>query len=129
MVQPSEQRVAGVTGGSRGTGRPLASTLAPPGAAVGAGHAGAGTAATEVVAQIKAAGGQAIAVQADVANEVEVGALFDAAEQTFGGIDVVVNSAGRMSLSPIADLDLDDLDALHRTNIRGTFVIAREAAR
>ncbi|GAB3881044.1 hypothetical protein GCM10027612_09520 [Microbispora bryophytorum subsp. camponoti] len=55
--------------------------------------------------------------------------MFDAAEKEFGGIDVVVNSAGRLSLSPIADLDLDDLDALHRTNIRGTFVTAREAAR
>lgn len=55
--------------------------------------------------------------------------MFDAAEKEFGGIDVVVNSAGRLTLSPIADLDLDDLDALHRTNIRGTFVIAREAAR
>src|SRR3954471_17528447 len=128
MVQPSEQRVAVVTGGSRGIGRTVATTLAAQGVAVVVGYAGAVTAATEVVAQIKAAGGQAIAVQADVANEVEVGALFDAAEQAFGGIDVVVNSAGRMSLSPIADLDLDDLDALHRTNIRGTFVIAREAA-
>ncbi|MFD6726181.1 SDR family oxidoreductase, partial [Streptomyces sp. NPDC060131] len=74
-------------------------------------------------------GGRAIAVQADVAEEKEVAALFDRAADEFGGVDVVVNSAGRMTLSPIADLDLAALDAMHRTNIRGTFVVAQQAAR
>jgi 3-oxoacyl-[acyl-carrier protein] reductase len=129
MDQPSAPRVAVVTGGSRGIGRSIATTLAAQGVAVVVGYAGATAAATETVDAIRATGGQAIAVQADVADEVAVAAMFDAAQQTFGGIDVVVNSAGRMLLSPIADLDLDDLDTLHRTNIRGTFVIAREAAR
>ncbi|MEV0626361.1 SDR family oxidoreductase [Nonomuraea wenchangensis] len=82
----------------------------------------------QVVEEITASGGRAIAVQADVADEDAVAQMFDVAE-SFGGIDVVVNSAGRLSLSPIADLDLDELDASHRTNIRGTFVMAREAAR
>lgn len=90
---------------------------------------GSGLGAAEVVDAVTSAGGRAIAAQADVADENAVAAMFDAAEKEFGGIDVVVNSAGRLTLSPIADLDLDDLDALHRTNIRGTFVIAREAAR
>jgi 3-oxoacyl-[acyl-carrier protein] reductase len=55
-------------------------------------------------------------------------AAFDAVEAAFGGIDVVVNTAGIMLLSPIATLDLADLDRMHRTNIRGTFVVSQLAA-
>ncbi|MEU6424306.1 SDR family oxidoreductase [Microbispora sp. NPDC046973] len=125
----SAQRVAVVTGGSRGIGRAIATTLAARGFAVVVGYQGAAAAAAEVVDAVTSAGGRAIAAQADVADENAVTAMFDAADKEFGGVDVVVNSAGRLALSPIADLDLADLDALHRTNIRGTFVIAREAAR
>ncbi|MGI5162318.1 SDR family oxidoreductase [Microbispora sp. CA-102843] len=125
----NDQRVAVVTGGSRGIGRAIATTLAGRGFAVVVGYQGSATAAAEVVDAVTSAGGRAIAAQADVADENAVAAMFDAAEKEFGGVDVVVNSAGRLSLSPIADLDLADLDALHRTNIRGTFVMAREAAR
>jgi 3-oxoacyl-[acyl-carrier protein] reductase len=125
----AEQRVAVVTGASRGIGRAIATTLAAAGQAVVVGYAGNEGAAKEVVDEITAAGGRAVAAQADVADEDAVAALFDTAAREFGGVDVVVNSAGRMALSPIAELDLDELDALHRTNIRGTFVVAREAAR
>jgi len=129
MVDSPSPRVAVVTGASRGIGRTTALTLAAAGQTVVVGYAGSPEAAADVVAQITAAGGQAIASQADVADEHQVAALFDTATATFGGVDVVVHSAGRLSLSTIADLDLDDLDALHRTNIRGSFVVAREAAR
>jgi 3-oxoacyl-[acyl-carrier protein] reductase len=129
MIAVSGERVAVVTGGSRGIGRVVATTLAARGQSVVVGYAGSQGAAAEVVAEIEAAGGRAVAVQADVADETAVAAMFDRAEQEFGGVDVVVNAAGRMVLSTIADLDLDDLDALHRTNVRGTFVVAREAAR
>ena len=125
----TEQRVAIVTGASRGIGRAIASTLAATGQAVVVGYGGSEGAAREVVEKIAAEGGQAIAVQADVADEQAVAALFDAAEEAFGGVDVVVNAAGKMVLSTIAELDLADLDDMHRTNIRGTFVVAREAAR
>ncbi|MEW2354239.1 SDR family oxidoreductase [Spirillospora sp. NPDC029432] len=125
----SDQRVAVVSGGSRGIGRAIAVALAAQGYPVAVGFQGSAAAAAEVVEEITAAGGRAIPVQADVADEGAVAAMFDAAEKSFGGVDVVVNSAGRMSLSPIAELDLDDLDELHRTNIRGAFVMAREAAR
>ncbi|WP_432565132.1 SDR family oxidoreductase [Kineococcus sp. SYSU DK003] len=125
----TEQRVAVVTGGSRGIGRAVATTLSARGQAVVVGYAGSQQPATEVVGEITAAGGRAVAVQADVADERAVAAMFDRAQEEFGGVDVVVNAAGRMHLSTIADLDLDDLDALHRTNVRGTFVVAREAAR
>jgi 3-oxoacyl-[acyl-carrier protein] reductase len=125
----SETRVAVVTGGSRGIGRAVALTLAAQGVAVVVGYAGRTEAANDVVKEITDAGGRAVAMQADVADEAAVGGMFDLAEKEFGGIDVVVNAAGRMILAPVAEIDLDDLDAMHRTNIRGTFVIAREAAR
>jgi len=124
-----QQRVAIVTGASRGIGREVAEQLGRDGFNVVVGFAGGQDAAAQTVAAIEAAGGRAIAVQADVADEVAVSAMFDRAEQEFGGVDVVVNSAGRMSLSTIADQDLDVLDELHRTNIRGAFVVAQQTAR
>ena len=54
---------------------------------------------------------------------------FDAVEREFGGIDVLVNTAGIMLLAPLVDFDLDALDRMHRTNIRGTFVVSQQAAR
>ncbi|MEU4510537.1 SDR family oxidoreductase [Nonomuraea wenchangensis] len=125
----NDQRVAVVGGGSRGIGKAIAVALGTRGYAVAVGFHGSDFAAVQVVEEITASGGRAIAVQADVADEDAVAKMFDVAEKSLGGIDLVVNSAGRLSLSPIADLDLDELDALHRTNIRGTFVMAREAAR
>jgi 3-oxoacyl-[acyl-carrier protein] reductase len=122
-------RVAVVTGGSRGIGRATVSRLAQDGLAVVVGYAGRQDAADEAVAAVQASGGRAVAVQADVADEDAVAAMFDTAEKEFGGVDVVVNAAGKMILSTVADLDLADLDDMHRTNIRGTFVVAREAAR
>ncbi|MFD2420472.1 SDR family oxidoreductase [Amycolatopsis pigmentata] len=123
------QRVAVVTGGSRGIGRAIATTLAARGFAVVVGYTRDAGAAKDVVGEIVAADGAAVTAQVDVAEAEAVEAMFGTAQDTFGGVDVVVNSAGRMTLSPIAELDLDDLDRLHRTNIRGTFVMAREAAR
>lgn len=122
-------RTALVTGGSRGIGREAALRLAADGFAVVVGYAGGQAAAEAVVATIIEAGGQAIAVQADVADEHAVAALFDRAEQAFGGIDVVVHAAGRMHLAPLAELDLDAFDALHRTNVRGTVVVDQQAVR
>jgi len=123
------RRVAIVTGGSRGIGRAVAHRLGADGLAVVVNYARDTGSAQDTVQSITASGGTACAVAADVADEVAVEALFDRAEAEFGGVDVVVNSAGRLALSTIADLDLDVLDQLHRTNIRGAFVVAREAAR
>ncbi|MDQ0758041.1 SDR family oxidoreductase [Streptomyces canus] len=129
-TQPrTEQRVAIVTGGSRGIGRQIAQQLAADGFAVVVGYAGNKDAADEAVRAIEEAGGTAYAARADVADETEVAALFDQAEATYGGVDAVVHAAGRMPLSPIAELDLAELDALYRTNIRGTFVVDQQAAR
>ncbi|MGW7521160.1 SDR family oxidoreductase [Streptomyces sp. NPDC054796] len=129
-TQPSSAtRAAIVTGGSRGIGRAVSRKLAQDGLAVVVNYAGDATAADETVAAITADGGRAVAVRGDVADENDVAALFDRAEAEFGGVDAVVNSAGRLALSPIAELDLTVLDAVHRTNIRGSFVVAQQAAR
>lgn len=122
-------RVALVTGGSGGIGKAVALKLVADGFAVAVHYAGNKAKADALVEQIAAAGGQAIAVGGDVADENAMSAAFDAVEAAFGGIDVVVNTAGIMILSPIATLDLEDLDRMHRTNIRGTFVVSQQAAR
>jgi len=124
----TQGRVAIVAGGSRGIGRAVAERLAADGQAVVIGYQSNDVEAKAVVAAIEAAGGSAVAVRADVADEAAVQALFDAAERRFGGVDVLVNTAGIMLLELVAGLDLEHLDRIYRTNIRGTFVLAREAA-
>ena len=122
-------RVAIVTGGSGGIGREVSERLGADGMSVVVHYAGNPARAEDAVNAIVAAGGTAVAAKADVADENEVSALFDEAERLYGGVDVVVNTAGIMLLSPLVDMDLDDLDRMHRTNIRGTFVISQQAAR
>jgi 3-oxoacyl-[acyl-carrier protein] reductase len=92
-------------------------------------YAGNQDRAQAVVDEIAAAGGRAIVVAADVADEGQVAAMFDQVETGLGGIDVVVNTAGIMLLSPLAELSFDDFDRMHRTNVRGTFVVGQQAAR
>lgn len=121
-------RVALVTGGSGGIGTAVVERLVRDGFAVAVHYAGNAGRAEKLVAEITAAGGQAIAVGGDVADEVAMAEAFEATSEAFGGIDVVVNTAGIMALSPIASLDLEVLDRMHRTNIRGTFVVSQLAA-
>ena len=122
-------RVALVTGGSGGIGRVTAQRLAADGMSVAVHYAGNRARAEEVVAAITASGRSAIAVGGDVADEVAMAAAFAAVEEAFGGIDVVVHTAGQMVLSPLVDFDLEKIDAMLRTNIRGTIVVDQLAAR
>jgi 3-oxoacyl-[acyl-carrier protein] reductase len=122
-------RVAVVTGGSRGIGRQVVRWLAGEGFAVVVCYADDADQAALAVKEIVEAGRRAIAVRADVADEAAVAVLFDRAERAYGGVDVVVHAAARTSVSRIADLDLSELDDLHRVNIRGTFVVNQQAAR
>jgi 3-oxoacyl-[acyl-carrier protein] reductase len=117
-----------VTGASRGIGRAVAIRLAGDGFAVAVNYAGNPTKAEEVVTEIKSYGGQAIAVQANVANTADVENLFKETIDIFGGINVVVNCAGIMPLSPIAEGDLELFDKVITTNLRGTFVVLGQAA-
>ncbi|RMB84142.1 SDR family oxidoreductase [Streptomyces shenzhenensis] len=125
----SNPRVAIVTGGSRGIGREVVTRLAADGLAVVVGYAGNKDKAEEAADAVRQAGGRAVAVRADVADENAVTALFDTAEEEFGGVDVVAHVAGKMVLQPLVDFDLAVLDDMHRTNIRGTLVVAQQAAR
>jgi len=124
----ARERVVVVTGGAGGIGQAICRRLADDGHAVVVNDAG--PAEAELLARtITDRGGRAISVRGDVADEDDVAALFEAAESAFGGVDVVVNTAGIMMLSLLAELDLAVLDRMHRVNIRGTFVTSREAAR
>jgi 3-oxoacyl-[acyl-carrier protein] reductase len=125
----TENRVAIVTGGSSGIGRETAVRLGREGYSVVVMYGGNQVQGEEAVKEVEQAGGKAIAVQADVADEGSVAALFDQAEQAFGGVDVVVHAAGIMPLSPLADLDLNVFDQVIRTNLRGTFVVDQQAVR
>ncbi|WP_314094322.1 SDR family oxidoreductase [Microbacterium foliorum] len=125
----STGRVALVTGGSGGIGQAVVERLVADGFSVAVHYAGNRVKADTLVESIVAAGGSGIAVGGDVADENAMQTAFDQVEAAFGGIDVVVNTAGIMILTPIATLGLDDLDRTHRTNIRGTFVVSQQAAR
>jgi 3-oxoacyl-[acyl-carrier protein] reductase len=128
-IAGTNDRVVIVTGGSGGIGRETCERLARDGMTVVVAYAGHQKPADEAVSAIIAAGGTATAIRADVAAESEVSALFDQTEHRYGGVDVVVHTAGSMLLSPLADMDLDVLDRMIRINLRGTFVVGREAAR
>lgn len=123
-----ESKSAIVTGASGGIGRAIATRLARDGFAIAVHFAGdAGKAAT-VVAEIKAAGGKAITVKADVAKAEEVERLFQEAIAAFGSIEVVVSSAGIMPLSTIEKGDVAVFDQVIATNLRGTFLVLAQAA-
>lgn len=128
-VEQTSKRVAIVTGGSGGIGGAIARRLAADGMSVVVHYSGSAERAKEVVESIAAAGGAAAAVPGDVADAAEMASLFDAAEEHFGGIDVVVNTAGIMLLAPLAEMDLEAFDRMHRVNVRGTFVVSQLAAR
>jgi 3-oxoacyl-[acyl-carrier protein] reductase len=122
-------RVALVTGGSGGIGQAVCRRLGADGMPVGVLYAGGATNAEKVVGSITESGGRALAVAGDVADQAAMAAAFDQVEEEYGGVDVVVHTAGIMLLSPVATLDLDDLDRMHQINIRGSFVVAQQAAR
>ncbi len=126
---PKPARVAIVTGASGGIGSAIAERLAADGLSVAVHYAGKADRAEALVARITDAGGTATAVQADVADEAQVAAMFDQTETAFGGVDVVIHTAGIMILSPLTDFDLDEFDRMQRTNVRGTYIVDQHAAR
>ena len=123
------QRVAIVTGASRGIGAAIAERLAKDGFAIIVNYSSDAASADAVVKAIDAKGGKALAVKADVSSAAAVRGMFDLTEKTFGGIDVVVNNAGIMKQSPLADADDESFQQQIDINIKGTFNGLREALR
>ena len=118
-----------VTGASRGIGQAIAQRLATDGFAVVVNYAGSAAAAQETVETIRAAGGTAVAVRADVGSADDVRELFAAARREFGRVDVVVANGGVMRTAPIASMSPDDFDSMIAINLRGTFLAMAEAAK
>ena len=122
------QKVAIVTGASRGIGSVIAQRLAEDGFAVAVNYASSAAEAETLVASLQAHGHSAVAIQANVANSAEVRALFDATEQALGKVDVLINNAGILKAMPLADTSDALFDQTLAINTRGTFNTLREAA-
>lgn len=128
-TQPREMRGAIVTGSSRGIGAATARRLAQDGFAVTVNYLTNRDLAEAVVRDIEAAGGRAIVRRGDVADPAAVKALFDANDEAFGGVDVVVNNAGIMNVGPFAQMTDEAFDRMMATNVKGSFNVLREASR
>jgi 3-oxoacyl-[acyl-carrier protein] reductase len=125
-----EGKTAIVTGASRGIGRAIALRLAQDGCAVAVNYASRAADAQGVVREIEAAGGRAIALQGDVAQAADCARLFEASEQAFGGVDIVINNAGVIQPGTTLLADTDDAlyERIFSINTRGTFNMLRLAA-
>ena len=119
-------RVAIVTGGSRGIGRAISARLARAGAAVAVNYHG--TDPADLVAEIRAAGGTAMAVRADVASKPEVEAMFATVVDAFGGVDILVNNAGICPFHDFLTMPEELWDRVHDVNLKGVFLCSQAAA-
>jgi len=123
-----KDKVALVTGSSRGIGAQIAMTFALAGAKVVINYSGDQLAADQVVSDIKASGGEAIAIKADVSSSAQVAAMFESVISHFGKLDILVNNAGVIVYKTIQDTTDDDFDRIFAINVKGTFNTLREAA-
>jgi len=122
-----EAQVAIVTGASRGIGRAVARELAAQGAAVVINYVNNAAAAAEIAAEIAAAGGQALAVAADVSKEKEANALIDQTLKAFGRLDILVNNAGITRDALVLRMKTENWQEVLATNLNGAFYCARAA--
>jgi 3-oxoacyl-[acyl-carrier protein] reductase len=120
-------RVAIVTGGSRGIGRAISTALAAAGATIVVNYRGNAAAADETIAAITASGGKAIAIQADVANGDDVKRLFSEVNSAYGRLDILVNNAGITRDTLMMRMKDDDWDAVLDTNLKSQFLTTRAA--
>jgi len=129
MAQKLAGKVALVTGGSRGIGAAIAKRLAADGAAVALTYSGSPEKAKEVVRENEAAGGKASAIQADSANPEAIRAAIAKTVESFGGLDILVNSAGVLAIAPIDQYPYADFDRMIAVNIKGMFVAVQESVK
>ncbi|EJK78351.1 SDR family oxidoreductase [Rhizobium sp. AP16] len=125
----NSNRVAIVTGASRGIGAAIAERLAKDGFTVVVNYSGSEAAAEELARRIEEKGGKALTAKADVSDAEAVRRMFDAAEAAFGGVDVLVNNAGIMQLAKITNADDANFDRQIAINLKGTFNTLREAGK
>jgi 3-oxoacyl-[acyl-carrier protein] reductase len=124
-----KDKIALVTGASRGIGRVVATTLAGAGATVVVNYKSNAAAAEEVVRAVAAAEGQALAIQADVSQPEEVERLFKAVIERYSRIDILVNNAGITRDTLLLRMKEDDFDAVIATNLRGVYLCTKAALR
>jgi 3-oxoacyl-[acyl-carrier protein] reductase len=124
-----QDKVAIVTGASKGIGASIARHLADEGAAVVVNYASSRADADRVVADITRNGGQAIAVQANVAKQADVDRLFAETKKAFGRLDVLVNNAGVYAFAPLEDVTEDDFRKMFDINVLGVLLASKAAAR
>ena len=122
-------RAALVTGGSRGIGRAICLELARRGAKVAVNYQSNAAAAESVVASIKEAGGEAIALAGDVSKADDAAAIVKATVDAFGSLDILVNNAGITRDGLLMRMSEEDWDAVHNTNLRGTFLMSKAVLR
>ena len=122
-------KVAIVTGASRGIGRAIALRLSQEGASIVVNYARGAEQAKDVVSAIEAAGGKALAVQADVRKTAEIRDLFDRTQETYSQIDILVNNAGVILSKPVAEVTEAEFDNLFAIDVKGTFLACQEAAK
>jgi 3-oxoacyl-[acyl-carrier protein] reductase len=126
-MKPLSNKVAIVTGGSRGIGAAIAKRLASDGASVAITYTRGADAAQSVVKEIQAAGGTAIAIKADATEPKMVVAAIDQTVETFGGLDVLVNNAGTAIPKPFEDTSLEEMEQVININLRGVLVATHAA--
>ncbi|WPK11982.1 3-oxoacyl-[acyl-carrier-protein] reductase [Lysinibacillus louembei] len=124
-----QNKTAVVTGASRGIGQAIALELAKQGAKVVVNYSGSEARAQQVVEQIQAAGGEAIAVQANVADAESVAQLMNKALETFGSIDILVNNAGITRDNLLMRMKEDEWDDVMNTNLKGVFLCTKAVTR
>ena len=120
-------KIALVTGSSRGIGAAIAKHLAKDGASVAITYTRGEAAAAAVVKEIEAAGGKAIAIQADASSEVAARAAVAKTVAAFGGLDILVNNAGTAIPKPFAETTIEEMDHVINLNLRGVFITTQEA--
>jgi 3-oxoacyl-[acyl-carrier protein] reductase len=124
-----QNKIAVVTGASRGIGAAIAKRLASDGATVVVNYKSNEEAAQSVVSEIESAGGKAVAIAADIADIVEVRRMFSQIEGELGHVDILVNNAGWAEWRVLAEADEDHYDSIFDLNTRGLFFATQEAAR